>query len=311
MYYKYLKYKNKYLNSKSVTLMGGTRLIINDDDYINQFMNKIENEPNFNSLLNKTKENYTIEYIYIRNCNLIKIIKNSECTNSLFVLAGISTKSFMGTSTVILQNIDLLISQFDIIYLIDYSYYSEMQKNACQKRDVMIENKCECITANIYNPELEMNKEIARNINCIIDDIIFHNCDIHLLGKCNGAWVIMNMLYNNKNIKKYKSVYLGVPGIPIRENSIVGLNLISDELTHVFKHINFKIGFRSDDGYDFIWRKERMKSGNTILEIISQEVELYKTKFGEENVFFETDLSPVKDKGNHEITDIFLHNILK
>jgi len=311
MYYnKYLKYKNKYLEYKNITFIGGSRLYI--DDNIAYFTNKIEEDMSFNNILNKIKDIYTVEYIFLRNCYLIKIIKNSKYTNILFALAGISTKSFMGTSTVILQNIDLLMEKFDIIYLIDYSYYSDIQKIACQKRDIMIENKCECIIANIYNPELEMNKEIARNINCIITDITLHHTktNIHLFGKCNGAWVVMNMLYNNKNIKKYKGVYLGVPGIPIQGNNIVGLNLISEELSHVFSHINFKIGFRSDDGYEFMWRKVKLKS-NTILEIIRQEVEIYKLQFGEKNIFYEDDLSPIKDKGNHEITDFFLHYILK
>ena len=313
-YNKYLKYKNKYIkykNETNTTLMGGSRLIINDEGDINYFKSKIEEDSNFINLLNKVNDIYNIEYIYIRNCYLIKISKNSNYTNILFAIAGISTKSFMGTSSIILNNINSLMKKFDIIYLVDYSFYSESQKIACQKRDIIIENKCECIIANIYNPELEMNKEIASNINNIINEVsIYHtNSNIHLLGKCNGAWVVINMLFNNKNIKKYKGVYLGVPGIPIQGDNIIGLNLISEELTHIFKHIDFKIGFRSDDGYEFIWRKEKLKS-NTILEIITQEVEIYKNKFGDENVFYEDNFQPIKDKGNHEITDIFLEKIL-
>ena len=95
----------------------------------------------------------------------------------------------------------------------------------------------------------------------------------------------------------------------IYDNNIIGLNLISEELTHIYKHINFKIGLRSDDGYEFIWRKEKL-GNNTMLEIITQEFELYKKKFGDENVFYEDTSNPIMDKGNHEITDIFLEKIL-
>ena len=311
-YNKYLKYKNKYLNYKyNNKQKGGSQLVTNDDDNIKYFINKIEEDDKFNSLLNDIKKTYTVEFIYLKNCYLIKIIKTHNYNHILFSLAGISTKSFIGTSSVILKNINLLMKKFDIIFLLDYSFYSEAQRLACQQRDIMIENKCECIKANIYNPEHTMNTTIANNIIDIINHLQINN--IYLLGKCNGAWVIINMLVNmilNKiNVKKFKGVYLGVPGIPIQKDNIIGLDLFANSLDNIYDHIDLKIGLRSDDGYEFLWRKEKFEA-ESISKIIDFEVELYTKIFGDKKIFYEDTKGEIKDKGNHEITYNFLEKII-
>ena len=99
---------------------------------------------------------------------------------------------------------------------------------------------------NIYLPELQMNSKIADYIHNIIEGFNINN-DIHLLGKCNGAWIVTLLLEKSD---KYKGLYLAVPGIPYSVTSLSKLD--KDKLAK----INFVFGWIKQDGYNFNWGRK-------------------------------------------------------
>jgi len=55
-----------------------------------------------------------------------------------------------------------------------------------------------------------MNQYIATCINDYIKSLGYTN--VHLLGKCNGSWIALEMFLMGKGF--FKGLYLAVPGIP-------------------------------------------------------------------------------------------------
>jgi hypothetical protein len=89
-----------------------------------------------------------------------------------------------------------------------------------------------------------MNTNIAKNIHEIILDLELDN--VHLLGKCNGAWIVTLLLLMDK---KYKGLYLAVPGIPY------GVESLSDLDVEIKNDIKFVFGWVQQDGFKFKWGK--------------------------------------------------------
>ena len=278
---KYLKYYNKYLKLKNNTLKGGsTRQEIsietnNDSDNINAFF-----APEFNK-----KKIYIIQKKTItindKIFYLIEIKLNNDTEKPiLFALAGLSHKSFIGTSNIILSKLDDLAKKFQTVYLLEYASFSKEQSNACKERDELIleyakkeitEQKFENETkekdkeeiyeyayniykkelslddkleGEYYEPELQMNERIADYVDKIITKLKLSN--IHLLGKCNGAWIVTLLLAKSV---EYKSLYLAVPGIPYSVKSLESIPVSR------LKEINFIFGWIKQDRYEFNWNQ--------------------------------------------------------
>jgi len=232
---KYLKYKNKYQELKKNRNQKGGAMTIesttNDEKVISEFMSPLVIP------YETTKTTYNINGNII---HLIKIILNSDVKPVLFTFAGMSHKSFLGTSSVVVSKLDLLKDKFKEIYLVEYASFSPNQINACGKRDTV--KKTSKDMAIIYKPELDMNEEIASNVNDIVNDL--HLSNVHLLGKCNGGWIVTLLLLKNDI---YKGLYLAVPGIPF---NVDVLNRLSQNR---LEEINFVFGWVKQDGYPFDW----------------------------------------------------------
>jgi hypothetical protein len=265
---KYLKYKNKYIKLKIGNQFGGALNIIdntNNRDTLIEFLAPIPHEI-IPPKINKITYNINGNIIHI-----VKIILNTDDKPVLFALAGISHKSFIGTSAVILSKLDLLKKKFKELYLVEYESFREKQDNACSIRDSC--RKTSEDIYEIYKPELDMNNEIADNLNEIILNLGLTN--VHLLGKCNGAWVVSLLLIKNAI---YKGLYLAVPGIPFNVN-------ILNELTEDrLKEINFVFGWIRQDGYKFNWNRQSFQEKEVYdrtMEAIQKEKGIkikYKTK---------------------------------
>jgi hypothetical protein len=237
---KYLKYKNKYikLKNKQNQLGGAPNIIniinnINDRSKLIEFLGPIPHEIN----INKTTYNVNGNIIHV-----VKITLNQDDKPVLFALAGISHKSFIGTSTVILNKLDLLSQKFKEVYLVEYESFKTKQDEACGRRDMYKKTKD---IDNIYKPELDMNNEIADNLNEIILQLGLTN--VHLLGKCNGAWIVTLLLIKNAI---YKGLYLAVPGIPFN------VDILNELTIDRLKEINFVFGWVKQDGYKFNWGRK-------------------------------------------------------
>ena len=94
-----------------------------------------------------------------------------------------------------------------------------------------------------------MNNNIASFLHDIIKTDLNLN-KVHLLGKCNGAWVVQLLLLKELLPKDniYKGLYLAVPGIP---NNVEILQEFYD--IKRLKRINFVFGWVKQDGYRFNW----------------------------------------------------------
>jgi hypothetical protein len=233
----YLKYKFKYLNLRKQS--GGAI-------YIDKTIDKCEiiKFIEFEEIPDKiiiTKTTYIVDN---NSIHIVKIVLNQDDKPVLFVVAGISHKSFLGTSHIILNKLTELGTKFKEIYLVEYDSFKDNQNEACINRD-KIKIKSKDIDK-IYNPELEMNDQIANYLNNIITNIL-QLTNVHLLGKCNGAWIITLLLLKNPI---YKGLYLAVPGIPF---NIDILDQLRDDR---LEEINFIFGWLKQDGYLFNWGRK-------------------------------------------------------
>jgi pimeloyl-ACP methyl ester carboxylesterase len=161
-------------------------------------------------------------------------------------LAGMSNNSFKGTSSIIIPKDNELKNKFKEIYLVDYSSYSNMQKTACTIRDNLKKEKENVSNEELYEPEYTMNNIIANHIHSIILSLGLTN--VHLLGKCNGAWIVTLLLLR---LDVYKGLYLAVPGIPPISTGIEILKTLSPER---LKDINFVFGWTQQDAFPFDWK---------------------------------------------------------
>jgi len=232
--YKYLKYKNKYLNlqtQKEAEDYGKTLPTILDLKgwKINQFNVEYKGE--------------TLTF------NIIKYsFEESEDKPVLFAMAGISSKSFSNSAQVIVSNIEKLRGKFSSVYMINYDPLKQYQIKACGTYDklkvgksILRKDLSDKELNVIYKDEIDLNLEIASIMNEIIINKLGLK-DVHLLGKCNGGFVA-TQLVTMSNI--YKALYLAVPGSPIH---IQPLKKLSPER---LKEIIFIFGWNDNDDYKF------------------------------------------------------------
>jgi len=88
-----------------------------------------------------------------------------------------------------------------------------------------------------------MNSKIADHIHDLIENNL-RLTNVHLLGKCNGAWVVTLLLLKEVI---YKGLYLVVPGIAINFDR---LQEIDNER---LEQINFIFGWVRQDAFRFKW----------------------------------------------------------
>jgi hypothetical protein len=262
IYSKYIKYKNKYINLQNkinIQQTGGSALASGDSDASDTSLATGISEsidaktffglPEFDE--NKyipIKTRYTING---KDINLFNIeLNKDEDKPVLFMLAGVSEKSFKKSSKILLEKLDVLTNKFKNIYMIEYSSFGDDQTRACGLRDGLDEsNELNKTKDDIYKPELDMNSEIADNVHNIIKSLGLTN--VHLLGKCNGAWITILLLLKSS---RYKALYLAVPGIP---SSVEILKTI--DITRL-QTIKFIFGWTQQDGFVFNWKNAKTKT---------------------------------------------------
>jgi hypothetical protein len=247
---------------------------------------------------------------------LVKIKLNDEPEKPvLFGMAGISDKSFRGTASVILDKLGEIETKFSELYLLQYASFTVDQILACSARDEVKDSikrhfqinddehdeiyKDDSYKVSLYTPELEMNSKIADHIH----DLIKNNLrltNVHLLGKCNGAWVVTLLLIKSYI---YKGLYLVVPGIAF------GVDKLQEIERERLGQISFIFGWVSQDAYPFKWcvsNQEKDRYDKMICEIeeeknISMKYKSYMYNNGEKE----------DKKLYHEIYTEFIDIIVK
>jgi frataxin-like iron-binding protein CyaY len=225
-----------------------------------------------------------------------------------------SHNSFIGSSHIILNSLDVLKDKFKEIYLLEYDSYKPEQIDACEQRDNLIKEKYlkeydkslekikdlsssekkilnPDINPQFYKPEELLNLEISKNINYIINKLELNN--VHLIGKCNGAWICSLLLTNYSN---YRNIYLSVPGIPLIDNILQKIESKIDE----FKDMNLIIRWRNEDCYPFLW-------GESCKEIKRYE-SIINDKYTNLKDFKKLKLEICSDKGCEDKKDIKIYH---
>ena len=288
-YKKYLKYKNKYINLKIYKKGGAIKFeTINDLDLINDFVSPLKLP------IHSTKITYNIDDNII---HIIRIILNQDDKPALFVLGGMSHKSFLGTSSVVLSKLDELKTKFKEVYFVEYDSFKTKQIDACGKRDMIQKESKEM--KEIYQPELDMNSEIACYIHNIITKELKLN-NVHLLGKCNGAWISLLLLIKDPI---YMGLYLAVPGIPFN------VDILNELEQDRLKKINFVFGWVKQDGYEFNWGIESFNENKLYDTMIINIEETKRLKLKYISYMYDNGKS-VDPKKHHEIDPQMIDDII-
>lgn len=323
-YQKYLKYKSKYLSLKNIKQNGGSDLS-NIESITEANLKEYLMTPNFtgksDGLFSESETNILSDYdskllkIKVKslktilhdvemdvtgdsiiNVSQVNLDEITEDKPVLVVFAGVSKKSSLGTARIIFSKLSELKNKYKSILIIEYSIFSNWQTNAC----VNIRDKIIPSDSQRFDGELVMNQTIANISDEILDKLGFVN--IHLLGKCNGGWVVLEMLLKEKDseLSKYNALFLAVPGIPFGIQELRNIN--PDKL----KTIRFLFGWTKQDGFNFVgWNK-----------LSYQEVERYRNQLVElglnsSEIVKEYDVEGEIDKSNnHEVHPNMIDDIL-
>ena len=240
VYYKYMKYKEKYLNLKRMFQVGGGSFKEEkvDKNDIKAFLlddPKNEKKTTYDFSDNIIKYKYESKEVI----DFLKIDFKNKDKPTLVVVPGMSHSSFKNTSIVVLENLEIIRSDFSSIIFIDCNSYKKDQSKACEIR----EDEFKKTGTRSYAYEEKLNTKIADNIHNILKMKLKLD-NVCLLGKCNGGW-ISSILLAKDDI--YTGLILGVPGIPPK---YIKINSISKER---LSKIKFIFCWRELDNYNFTW----------------------------------------------------------
>jgi hypothetical protein len=238
---------------------------------------------------------YELLKIIIIDIDIININKPS-----LVVAAGFSNKSFIGSATMILKNINKLKNKFKKIIIIDYDGYKNEQVLACKCRDEK-EKKNPNNKEKIYQPENKLNDDIAKIFdNMIQNELKLDN--VHLLGKCAGGGIMIHLLCIN-NI--YKALYLAVPGNPFGVEKL--LELDGERLSK----IKFIFSWTKQDTYLYHWgiksKDEKLRYDDTMRFIEKEK----KIKLDYKSILENLPNTHPDNKLYHEINQKLIDEMIK
>jgi hypothetical protein len=174
----------------------------------------------------------------------------------LVAMASYSLKSFCGSSKIITECIEELKGKFKGVYIINLEAYKPIQETRCAKRNSIYKDKIKEeipkfvrrdheLCYHIHLPEIRLSEETAVVVNnLIINPDYLGLTNVHLLGKCSGASVAIEVLSLSPI---YKALYLAVPGIP---NHLMPLLKVPKDRLDKMKII---IGWNENDRFEFKW----------------------------------------------------------
>ena len=231
--YKYLKYKDKYLQyggNKNITWTNAINFgkSCNDSNKLNnsKFPKDLDlvtwkkADIQVNNIL--TYKNSELNPPITEQLLIFNVIKKTFSTNKnkpvLIMMAGISFSSFCNSAEIIVENVQKLKKKYKEVYIINLNPFKGYQIDVCTNyRDVMkIKLNKDSINRTdltkkefklIYDSENKLNIEMALTINDIISNKLKLS-NVHLLGKCAGGGIALELLSLN-NI--YTGLFLAVP----------------------------------------------------------------------------------------------------
>lgn len=201
--------------------------------------------------------------IYGSSAVYTKQLHHDRTRPDLFVITGISSKSFMGTAHVIMSTLHTIEKKYHSVHIIKFCHtndsFKRMQNKACEKRDEMkLDEKFVTIEPNtafgvskqkwvsnrneVFKPEIDFYILCAKLINYIITKMKLQN--IEVIGKCAGGCIAIHLITMNPNCT---ALYLASPGSP---NFVEPLKKLDRDRLMSMK---FYFGWPCDDTYQFMW----------------------------------------------------------
>lgn len=191
---------------------------------------------------------YEIEHPSFVNYGKIHVVKkilSNDNSKLVFVgMAGYSLKSGCNSVKIIDENISSFQGKYSSIYWLFHGDKMKGRTKAVYDADDKIKAENPNCTDNrvLYQNEIGMNKELAIIYDKIIRRIVGDR-EIHLIGKCAGGGVVIQILLLNYI---YKALFLGVPSSPLDVQ-----DLLTDR--ERFKSIKFRFAWQGEDPTPFKW----------------------------------------------------------
>jgi hypothetical protein len=210
-----------------------------------------------------------------------------ESRPNLFVMSGFSVNSVRESGIVIVDKIDLLLSKFRAVYILNLSPFKKPQNTACDIRDAYCTTNVDLLDiqakfgkeSDEYRAkvrELGLEHRVAKNtaeiqmyekagvtVNQLITQLGLNN--VHILGECAGGGVAISLI-KQQPTTRYPALYLSVPARPDNVSSLP---------PEVLQRVKFRFQWNKRDPTEYNWHKEE-KIGETS----TNEKEVYDQMMG-------------------------------
>lgn len=179
-----------------------------------------------------------------------KILSNDKKLPDFVAMAGLSLSSFCKSSKVIITNLKSIEekNKYHAIFILCHGDEEKIKKKlavaAFHDGERRKAENPDGPAAELYKEEIAMNKALAKVEDKIIRRMVV-NRDIHLLGKCAGGGVAMQIILLNPI---YKALFLATPSSPTDVQDIINS---SDR--ERFKSMKFRFAWQSGDKQEFLW----------------------------------------------------------
>ena len=190
-----------------------------------------------------------------------------ESRPNLFVMSGFSNNSVRESGIVIVDKIDLLLSKFRAVYILNLSPFKIPQNTACDARDAYCTKNADLLDiqgksgkeSDEYRAkvrELGLEHRVAKNaaeiqmyekagvtVNQLITQLGLNN--VHILGECAGGGVAISLV--KQDLSRYPALYLSVPARPDNVSSLP---------PEVLQKVKFRFQWNKGDPTQYNWHKE-------------------------------------------------------
>lgn len=191
-----------------------------------------------------------------------------ESRPNLFVMSGFSVNSVRESGIVIVDKIDLLLSKFRAVYILNLSPFKKPQNTACDIRDAYCTTNADLLDiqgkfgkeSDEYRAkvrELGLEHRVAKNtaeiqmyekagvtVNQLITQLGLNN--VHILGECAGGGVAISLV-KQEPTTRYPALYLSVPARPDNVSSLP---------PEVLQRVKFRFQWNRGDPTQYNWHKE-------------------------------------------------------
>jgi hypothetical protein len=190
-----------------------------------------------------------------------------ESRPNLFVMSGFSLNSVRESGIVIVDKIDLLLSKFRAVYIINLTPFKTPQNTACEIRNAYSTTNVELLAiqgkdgkesaeyrAKVRElglehrksknaAEIQMYENAGVTVNQLITKLGLQN--VHILGECAGGGVAIALV--KQDLSRYKALYLSVPARPDNVSSLP---------PEVLQKVKFRFQWNRGDPTENDWHKE-------------------------------------------------------